>query len=406
MKWRPWLFVPILIAPAAVVASPAYITGKLVRIDTTQTAGASDFTLYVESGSEVYTVHVDQPAGSPSPWRVGDNLQFRPDGAVVSVRLPSGRKIHGVLEKSPRVSSAGENSLPPPSTSTEQCSRISALGSQYAPLASACQFALSRHDLPNYICDETMDRSANSRHLDTVTAEVTFLHDQGDRYSDFKVDGQPIQSRRDDPVGWWSLALFGTQLTTIFKPATATDFKFERIVKSVSGQSAIYGFRFSRKHNESFVMAGSRPGLSGTIVVDTGTGELQAVKAQLGDHSADLRVASYKSSLAYHEVDIPDLGNVLVPDDGQLDACMLNGECFRNLLSFRNCRKFGSTYKIFPADAPAIPAAQSPAISESAKPASAASAVAPTARHPGQPAPTDVRPAPPDILPHRSFMRM
>jgi hypothetical protein len=89
------------------------------------------------------------------------------------------------------------------SGSAEQCSRILALGPQYAPRASVCEFVLSPRNMPNYVCDQSAQRFVNDRPLDVVTAEVKFLSDGGhytDHYSDFKIDGEPLQSRASSPA--------------------------------------------------------------------------------------------------------------------------------------------------------------------------------------------------------------
>ena len=201
------------------------------------------------------------------------------------------------------------------------------------PLISVCQFVLSPRNLPNYVCDESVERYVNDRSLDVVTAEVRFLSDGGyysDHDSNIKIDGEPLLSRRQLFVGFWTI-LFATKLTTIFVPSTPTESEFKRVVKSESGRAALFDFQLSRMNNSTFRSDCCFGGYSGTITVDLATGQLQSVTLKLTDRDPRMTIATRGFSLACHQVSVPDLGQILVPDHGQSETC----ERFRH----RSCQR-------------------------------------------------------------------
>lgn len=237
--------------------------------------------------------------------------------------------------------SATEDSL------VAHCVDIESLGSNYNPLESACKFALSPRNLPNYVCQERTERFINDRHLDVVTADVTFLRGHGDRYTNIAIDGQAVDSLKGRE-GWISFELFGNQLTTIFLPETKAQFKLKREVNTHADPEDVFDFRFMAANNSRFRLLEIYPGLAGTITVDRTYGRLERVDSKLSDAPKGLRVSFYNSVVNYGEVSIPELGNVLTPVNAEVQACFTAGACFRNVLTFSNCRKFGSTARIVP----------------------------------------------------------
>jgi hypothetical protein len=227
-----------------------------------------------------------------------------------------------------------------------RCSEISALGPEFNLLAGACEYALSQRTLPNFICQETEQRSAGGQPLDVLTVEAAFAHGL-DRYSNWAINGHPVESPYDSS-GWVSDAMFGHQLTAIFRPESKTSFRFDRQSSAGDASASVFSFHFGQKDNTSFNIYRSRPGMSGSIWIDRKSGHLLRVTASASEINRKYPLASYSSEMNYREVPIPDLGDLLLPVDGQVQICFQQGSCFKNLLSFHDCRKFGSEARIVP----------------------------------------------------------
>src|SRR5205085_1236724 len=79
-----------------------------------------------------------------------------------------------------------------------RCAQIAAAGPQFAPLAGACQFAFSPVTLPNFVCQETIERFISNsgpkdwQTVDVLTNEIMFEHAKGEYYSNFTMNGHPI----------------------------------------------------------------------------------------------------------------------------------------------------------------------------------------------------------------------
>jgi hypothetical protein len=205
---------------------------------------------------------------------------------------------------------------------------------------------MSPHNLPNYVCRETMKRFANDRPLDVVTADVTFIDGTDDRYTNLAVNGHTVDSVPAN--GWRSLALFGNQLTTVFQPRTKTHFEFLRETVVRSGTVDFFSYQFNGANNTTFLLNGDLPGLRGEIAVDKASGRLLRLQSSLTGATPRMRLSSYQSSVTYDNVAIPDLGTVLAPVDGEVRVCTKEGSCFRNVLTFDDCHKFAATSRIIP----------------------------------------------------------
>jgi hypothetical protein len=263
-----------------------------------------------------------------------------------------GQAIPVDLADGPKTPSGQSSTQPVATPLVPRCAQIATLGPRFDLLANACEFALSRQTVPNFVCGATTWRSRNGHRLDVITGDVAYLGDLGDRYTNLAVNGHPMSSHQEAPGGWWSGAVFGLLLTTIFSPATNASFNFEREVNTPSGAAAVFGFHLSSTDNESFYVGNYYPGLLGSIWVDNKSGQLErleTIATELGsgrEIESSRQVVSYRSSVKYALVAIPELGNFLAPTSAQVDACIRSGPCFRNVLSFHDCRKFGSQSRI------------------------------------------------------------
>jgi hypothetical protein len=280
--------------------------------------------------------------GFCAPFRV--NCQLLQSSAILPAQdrtssAPTAESLSTGAANKPD-SIASESGIP-------RCDEIAGIGPNFGPLASACAFALSRRNLPNYICQENTERFVNDRLLDVVTADVTFINGRYDRYANLAINGHPAASLRGTG-GWVSAALFGNQLTTIFSPGTETHFEFRREINTGPDPLEVYAFSFKRENNTTFFIGEVYPGLSGSITVNKANGQLQRIDANLSDAAPQMWFDFYKSFVNFGETAIPDLGRVLVPLDGEVRACGKGGTCYRNVLRFHDCRKFTSTARIVP----------------------------------------------------------
>jgi hypothetical protein len=320
-------------------------------------------------------------------WAVNDPIEFRLAKDAIYLRRLNGKEMKFPLLKPPKAENDGPREKPdlpfpsaPPqpvpatgavpsraaTSNVPRCVEIAAMRPQFEPLASVCEFALSPRNLPNFICQETMRRatrdlsSSKWTELDVVTVEVTFANGRGDQYANFAINGHPLNVPPNihDPFalskflnqqntgGWWTLAEFGTELVAVFNPLSQTSFKFNGEVNLPSGPSTVFDFHLNRANNFSLVLAGDvivTPGLVGSLWIDRNSGKLLRVEDYGTELDSSFSIISYFSARNYGDVAISDIGSFLLPTAGEAVECDRTlGMCYKNVLSFHDCWKFGS----------------------------------------------------------------
>jgi hypothetical protein len=406
MNWRSCLLALLLITSFSEVFAKTYLTGKVVRIDSWRTTEFVIHIIYIQQEIRSYSVRVTKKRSYKLDWAVDDPIEFRLVKDAIYLRRPNGKEMKFPLLEPPTV----RDSVPPetadlpfPHTSQQtvqpsravpeparlgvrECAEIGAGGAQFGPLANACEYALSPTNLPNFVCQETVQRVTRSlsksdwKNLDVVTAEVAFAKGRADRYSNFAINGHPVKLPPNvdggPPLvkvlskygGWWSLGEFGTILGTVFNPSSQTSFKFNGNVDVPSGPSTAFGFHLNSASNFSYVLSIGdmhfHPGFEGSLWIDPNSGKLLRVEAYATDLVSSFPTIDYFEAINYGDVSISDVGTFLLPTAAEVLECdrplddeaqssvgaviIRGGMCYKNVLSFHDCRKFGAEAHIIP----------------------------------------------------------
>jgi hypothetical protein len=196
---------------------------------------------------------------------------------------------------------------------------------------------------------------ANWEIMDLITMEVSGMEGGKERYSNFAVNGKQVKKQPQLGTGWLDFAGFNVELSAIFDPITRTNFTFIGDVNLPSGLAAAYGFQFHSADNHKFrLITGVRefhPGLSGSLWIDKHTGNLLRVEGYATELDPWFSVNFYSNETNYGEVPISKIGTFLLPAAREFIACQPSGDdvhCFRDKLSFYDCRKFGTEAHILP----------------------------------------------------------
>jgi len=369
-----WILVLFLSISATALAE-RYETGTLVRVNSSQTAKSSTYDLYIQYQDHTYMVHLVKDLSYQLEWRVNGPIEFRLAKDAIYLRHADGKDLKFPIQGSILTTASKAPAMPDlpfpsvqrgavqapigigvqnevPMPRPPHCDEIATIAPEFDLLANACEVALSSRTLPNYISHETTRRWINDRPHDIVTAEVTFVNGRVDRRSQFTIDGKPVQSL-EGSGGLITGQLFGTQLKTIFKPETRPTFEFKAYKNIDSGTAAVYSFHFKSENNSSYRLEDIYPSLSGTIWIDRVSGQLMRVQTVATDLPRSPSLSSYQSAINYDDVAIPELGTFVVPTDAEAQLCSMNNtRCFRNVISFRDYRRFGATSRIIPIPGP------------------------------------------------------
>ena len=258
----------------------------------------------------------------------------------------------------------------------KRCAQIAASDPRFAPLADACEYALSPNNLPSFVCDESVQQFTsasgpeNWQKLADVTAIVTFDHKKEERFSNLSRNGQPIRAlskpHHGQDVDLYfaynlkspapQLSLFGTDLVWVFDARDEADFEYKGEINADDRTMTVFGFRVTKSPKHLPAMGWHTPeddgqylGIQGLLWIDKANVSLRRLVRHFTDFEPRFGVAAWSSAVDYGWVQISDLGKFLLPTNAEEIRCNQGGSCRRDVLSFNNCHRFAGKSRILPA---------------------------------------------------------
>ncbi|HTS65137.1 MAG TPA: hypothetical protein VMH28_24105 [Candidatus Acidoferrales bacterium] len=202
--------------------------------------------------------------------------------------------------------------------------------------------------LPSYLAQQVTTRYfatgwpiAHWQQIDEITAELAYVGGKED-YRDFKIDGNPIE--QPERSGSWSTGEFGTTLEDVLSFGTDAAFK-RRGEDTVAGRRAVvFDYTVTQEHSHWTMVAPDertyKPAYDGAIWVDKETRRVLRIEQRTTSFPRDFPVRRAEAILQYGFVKI-DGKTYLLPASGENVGCMSgSGACTRNVIAFRNYRKF------------------------------------------------------------------
>jgi hypothetical protein len=215
--------------------------------------------------------------------------------------------------------------------------------------AAAASFSAS---LPDYLAQQVTSRYYRAglggwQPIDVITAELAYTGGRED-YREFQIDGKPID--RPQQNGLWSTGEFGSTLEDVLSIATKASFRRRGEEQMASRRAIVFDLTVAQP-NSHWVLAapdGRRynTAYEGAIWVDTETGRVLRIEQRATSLPNDFPVSKAEATLNYAFAVI-DQRTYLLPASGENVGCMSgSGTCTRNLIEFRNYRKFAADSKV------------------------------------------------------------
>ncbi len=225
-----------------------------------------------------------------------------------------------------------------------------------ASLTQACEFVQSlRHRLPNFICDQKMERYEDvfgRPYLrDTITAQVT--HDEsGERYADVKLNNKPTNAQMQKFAGSWSIGEFGGDLRVFFEPQSRAEFKFLRSADLEHTSTYIFEFKVAAADNHSWALNAQNvvtyPGFTGKIWIRSQDGRVMRLEARASELQPTSKISGFHKNISYSEIALGDGSNFVLPSNSEAVLCPWREHCWETFISFHNCHKFAAKARIVP----------------------------------------------------------
>jgi hypothetical protein len=250
--------------------------------------------------------------------------------------------------------SGGVTRLPPPPTEGPAAGmagreRISPTGDEIVDRARAAAFSFSE-TLPNYVVKQYTTRYATSaahggrtswQVLDNVTADV--IEENGtEKYKNILVNGKPPKENVEDS-GSWSSGEFSSLLLDVMSPSTGAVFHGKRATTIVNRDAFRYDYSVEQANSHWKVESRGQtysPAYTGSIWIDKETSRVLRIELAAQGMPRGFPLDTVESAVDYDFVLIGD-GKFLLPVHSEALSCGRGtSDCSRNVIEFRNYRKF------------------------------------------------------------------
>ncbi len=203
--------------------------------------------------------------------------------------------------------------------------------------------------LPNYVVKQLTTRfystSAKASWNPQDNIQTDLVYENGrEQYRNILLNGKPPKGKIEE-TGSWSTGEFATVLQDLFSPATNADFR-PRGTETIAHRTAkIYGFLVEQPNSHWQIIAEGqsyRPAYRGTVWIDKETARVLRIEMQARNMPKEFPIDTVESATDYDFVRIAS-GNFLLPTHSENLSCIRgSNQCSRNVIDFRNYRKFGA----------------------------------------------------------------
>ena len=207
--------------------------------------------------------------------------------------------------------------------------------------------------LPNFTCTEAVTRYySEATHgtawqpIDVVTA--TLVYDGGkESYQNLLVDGRKADPQKTG--GAWSYGEFGTVLAGLFNPGLGANFSYRHDDEYNGFMSRMFDIEVEQPRSNWNIHEGGqafRPAYRGTVWIDKSTKRVVRIEMQAVDLPKTFPVDHAEMALDYQYVTL-GTHKFLVPTHSEVLMCHRGmPDCSKNVIDFRNYRKYGSDTEI------------------------------------------------------------
>ncbi len=350
------------------------LEGKLRKL------GAKDLLLEIPKGDVLQfrllaKTKFRNKAGEPvrdSLLQPGDQLavQVNPDdeetawfvvllkGASGSDRVAAAKPVDAAKVRSPQVDDFGKprtvtvHNEPSPvvASSAEAATAPEALapGEAEAILKAAREMAAGyTASLPDFLAQQATTRHFRSsvieqwQKLDVVTADVAYRNGK-ESYSNFAIDGRP-RTQPVEQTGAWSTGEYGTTLEDLMSDATQAQFKLRGPDRVENMHAVAFDFAVGESTSSWELQSPDqrryKPAYEGTVWIDRESRRVLKIEQRAVGIPGDFPISRVETMLQYGFTPI-DGKTYLLPAGGEYMACVNGGACTKNVIEYRNYRKF------------------------------------------------------------------
>ena len=198
-----------------------------------------------------------------------------------------------------------------------------------------------------YQTEQAAGQKTSWRALDVVTADLV-MQGGKETYKNILVNGKaPKQAL--EKTGSWSNGEFASMLQLVLNPGSETDFRGKRSSSIVNRQAWRYDYSVEQQNSHWTLEAAGQsyqPAYVGAVWIDKETSRVLRIEMSAKRIPTDFPLDSGESTVDYDFVLLGDR-KFLVPVHSEVLSCQRGTrDCSRNVIDFRNYRKFGADTSI------------------------------------------------------------
>jgi hypothetical protein len=215
--------------------------------------------------------------------------------------------------------------------------------------------AMFTETLPNYVVKQFTTRYQTEmargdrtswQPLDVVTADV-IEENSKETYKNILINGKPTK----DPTekGAWSTGEFSSVQLDLLDPSTDADFYNKRTSTIVNRAAYKYDFTVKKENSHWTIKASAEttvPAYSGSVWIDKENSRVLRIEMQAKNMPSAFPFDQVESALDYDYVNISGQKFLLPAHSENMTCIRGTSECSRNVIEFRNYRKYGSDTSI------------------------------------------------------------
>ena len=201
--------------------------------------------------------------------------------------------------------------------------------------------------LPDYLVQQVTTRyfatgfPTHWQEIDEVTADLAFVGGKED-YRNIRINGNPVNN--PERSGTWSTGEFGTTLEDVMSPITDAAFKRRGEEKMVGRTAVVYDYSVAQAHSHWTMVSPDgrqyKPAYEGAVWIDKESRRVLRIEQRTTAFPRDFTLSRAECKLQYAWVRI-EQKSYLLPSASENVGCMSgSGACTRNVLEFKNYRKF------------------------------------------------------------------
>ncbi|MEP7336506.1 MAG: hypothetical protein ABI977_01965 [Acidobacteriota bacterium] len=220
----------------------------------------------------------------------------------------------------------------------------------------ALQYA---EDLPDFSAMQFVTRFAQKpgdkdwKQEDKLEIELTYRIKGGEKYNLVRQNGAPTKVKYDNLGGSTSTGEFGSILAAAFAPQTRAEFKEIRNEVFRNRKTVVYEFKVKKafslsKLTDKTTFQSVTSGYQGTVWIDVETRRVLRIEQAQEGMPANFSITLAENAVEYDWVKIADQSYLLPVRAEVLLGQDRERSYTRNVIEFRNYRKFDTDIKIFP----------------------------------------------------------